>query len=56
MSDACQFCAVRSYLSTAAKHGPAYSKPLVMLAEGRALDARCHLIKPQQSFDTLWYL
>ena len=30
-----QFCAIRSYLSTAAKHGRAYFDTLVMLAEGQ---------------------
>lgn len=30
-----QFCAIRSYLSTAAKHGRQFFDTLVMLAEGR---------------------
>jgi transposase len=30
-----QFCAIRSYLSTAAKHGKHFFEALVMLAEGR---------------------
>jgi hypothetical protein len=30
-----QFCAIRSYLSTAAKHGQHFFHTLVMLAEGR---------------------
>ena len=30
-----QFCAIRSYLSTAAKHGRTFLDTLVMLAEGR---------------------
>jgi hypothetical protein len=30
-----QFCAIRSYLSTAAKHGNQFFDILVMLAEGR---------------------
>jgi transposase len=34
MTGARQFCAIRSYLSTAAKHGLAFSDALVMLAEG----------------------
>ncbi len=29
-----QFCAIRSYLSTAAKHGHGFFDALVMLAEG----------------------
>ncbi len=32
---ATQFCAIRSYLSTAAKHGKHFFEVLVMLAEGR---------------------
>ena len=32
---ATQFCAIRSYLSTAAKHGRTFLDTLVMLAEGR---------------------
>jgi len=35
MSGARQFCAIRSYLSTAAKHGICFFDALVMLAEGR---------------------
>jgi len=35
MTGARQFCAIRSYLSTAAKHGPRFIDALVMLAEGR---------------------
>jgi transposase len=34
MTGARQFCAIRSYLSTAAKHGLAFSDALVVLAEG----------------------
>jgi hypothetical protein len=34
MTGARQFCAIRSYLSTAAKHGLGYFDALVMLAEG----------------------
>jgi transposase len=34
MTGARQFCAIRSYLSTAAKHGLAFFDALVMLAEG----------------------
>jgi transposase len=30
-----QFCAIRSYLSTAAKHGVPFFTALVMLTEGR---------------------
>jgi len=32
---ACQFCAIRSYLSTAAKHGLGGFDALVMLTEGQ---------------------
>ncbi len=35
LTGAKQFCAIRSYLSTAAKHGKHYLEVLVMLAEGR---------------------
>jgi transposase len=35
LTGAQQFCAIRSYLSTAAKHGMHFLKALVMLAEGR---------------------
>ena len=35
LTGARQFCAIRSYLSTAAKHGRAYFDTLVMLAEGQ---------------------
>jgi transposase len=35
LTGARQFCAIRSYLSTAAKHGKNYFDTLVMLAEGR---------------------
>jgi transposase len=35
LTGAQQFCAIRSYLSTAAKHGRRYLDTLVMLAEGR---------------------
>jgi Transposase IS66 family len=34
MTGARQFCAIRSYLSTAAKHGLGFFDALVMLAEG----------------------
>ena len=34
MTGARQFCAIRSYLSTAAKHGLSYFDALVMLTEG----------------------
>jgi transposase len=34
LTGACQFCAIRSYLSTAAKHGLNFFDALVMLAEG----------------------
>jgi transposase len=30
-----RFCAIRSYLSTAAKHGKHFLEILIMLAEGR---------------------
>jgi transposase len=35
LTGAQQFCAIRSYLSTAAKHGHHFYDTLVMLAEGR---------------------
>lgn len=35
LTGAKQFCAIRSYLSTAAKHGEHFFDALVMLAEGR---------------------
>jgi len=35
LTGATQFCAIRSYLSTAAKHGQNFFDTLVMLAEGR---------------------
>jgi transposase len=35
LTGATQFCAIRSYLSTAAKHGKRFLEVLVMLAEGR---------------------
>jgi Transposase IS66 family. len=35
LTGATQFCAIRSYLSTAAKHGKRFFEVLVMLAEGR---------------------
>ncbi|PKW16177.1 IS66 family transposase [Saccharopolyspora spinosa] len=35
LTGAKQFCAIRSYLSTAAKHGKQFFEVLVMLAEGR---------------------
>jgi hypothetical protein len=35
MTGARQFCAIRSYLSTAAKHGLAFFDALIMLAEGK---------------------
>ena len=35
LTGAHQFCAIRSYLSTAAKHGEHFFDTLVMLAEGR---------------------
>jgi transposase len=35
LTGAQQFCAIRSYLSTAAKHGNQFFDTLVMLAEGR---------------------
>jgi transposase len=34
MTGACQFCAIRSYLSTAAKHGLSFFDALAMLTEG----------------------
>ena len=35
LTGATQFCAIRSYLSTAAKHGKHFLEVLIMLAEGR---------------------
>ena len=35
LTGATQFCAIRSYLSTAAKHGKHFLEVLVMLAQGR---------------------
>jgi transposase len=35
LTGAQQFCAIRSYLSTAAKHGRRYLDTLAMLAEGQ---------------------
>jgi hypothetical protein len=35
LTGAKHFCAIRSYLSTAAKHGQHFFDALVMLAEGR---------------------
>jgi transposase len=35
LTGAKQFCALRSYLSTAAKHGLHFFEALVMLTEGR---------------------
>ena len=35
LTGARQFCAIRSYVSTAAKHGRSFFDTLVMLAEGR---------------------
>ena len=34
LTGARQFCAIRSYLSTAAKHGTGFFEALIMLAEG----------------------
>ena len=41
LTGARQFCAIRSYLSTAAKHGLSFFDALIMLAKRRALDS-CH--------------
>jgi transposase len=35
LTGATQFCAIRSYLSTAAKHGKHFLEVLIMLAKGR---------------------
>ena len=35
LTGAQQFCAIRSYLSTAAKHGRNFFDTLIMLAEGQ---------------------
>ena len=43
-----QFCAIRSYLSTAAKHGLGAFDALVMLTKRPALDANRRLIKPER--------
>ncbi len=48
MTGARQFCAIRTYLSTAVKHGLGSFDALVMLTEGRTVDARCRLIRPQR--------
>ena len=42
-----QFCAIRSYLSTTGKHGMEFFEALVMLNEGKSLDARPKLITSQ---------
>ena len=44
MTGARQFCAIRSYLSTAAKHGLSYFDALEMLTERETLDSSRHLI------------
>jgi transposase len=38
-----QFCAIRGYLSTAAKHGIGFTGALTVLAEGRPWLPRHHL-------------
>jgi Transposase IS66 family len=48
MTGARQFCAIRSYLFTAAKHGLGLFDALVMLTEGEPLDTRRRLIKARQ--------
>jgi len=48
MTGARQFCAIRSYLSTGAKHGLSFFDALVMLARGEPWMPRCRLIRPQR--------
>jgi hypothetical protein len=52
LTGARQFCAIRSYLSTAVKHGKHFFEVLVMLAEGRPwlpATAGTTLNRPDQS-------
>jgi transposase len=46
MTGAGQFCAIRSYLSTAAKHGLTFFDALVMLTGGHPMDPGPGLITP----------
>ncbi|HEX2398782.1 MAG TPA: IS66 family transposase, partial [Mycobacterium sp.] len=43
-----QFCAIRSYLSTAAKHGRTFFDTLVMLAEGQPWMPAHQIIGPRR--------
>jgi len=42
LTGAKQFCTIRSYLSTAAKHGKHFFEVLVMLTEGRPWQPAIH--------------
>ena len=46
LTGARQFCAIRSYLSTAAKHGVGFFDALVMLTDRPPVDPRPGLITP----------
>jgi hypothetical protein len=48
MTGAGQFCAIRSYLSTAAKHGLSFFDVPGHAYRRPALDARCRMIKQQR--------
>src|SRR5439155_26910788 len=52
LTGAQQFCAIRSDLSTAAKHGLHFFDAFVMLTEGRPSDAHRSLSRPQPIFGT----
>ena len=47
LTGAQQFCAIRSYLSTAAKHGLPFFTALVMLTEGQPGTVSCGVITHQ---------
>ena len=53
MTGARQFCAIRSYLSTAAKHGIGFFDALVVLTQGCSVHDR--LRRPGQDLGTLVY-